>query len=65
MEPWLSLSEDLSADNQTLWAMAYDALSALDEGRMTDLRTILERMADPKWGATWHCKEQYDLEMGR
>lgn len=32
MEPWLSLSGDLSADNQTMWAMAYDALSALDDG---------------------------------
>lgn len=64
MEPYLSLAEDYEADNQVLWSLAYAALAALDEGRMTDLRTTLERMADPKWGATWHCKEQYELEMG-
>jgi hypothetical protein len=57
--------EDLFDDNDQLQALAYDALSALNECRLTDLRTILERMADPKWGSTWHCKEQYELEMGR
>lgn len=60
-----SMTEELASDNNDMQQLADDALEALDEGRMTDLRTILERMANPKWWAAWHCKEQYELEMGR
>lgn len=60
-----SMTEELAADNDDLQQLADDALSALDEGRLTDLRTILERMANPKLVAAWHCRDQYNLEMGR
>lgn len=60
-----SLLEEFAEDNTALVHAANDALEAFTEGRMSDLRQVLEQMARPKWVSRCDCQNEFDWEMGR
>lgn len=65
MTAQFSMLEEFAADNTALVHAANDALEALNEGRLHDLRHILEQMARPKWLSLCECQNEFELEMGR